>query len=44
MIMKSARKILVSARGQEIAEEAVVLPLFMMLLLGIYWFGRAYSI
>lgn len=31
-------------RGQEIAEAAVVLPLVFMLLLGIYWFGRAYNI
>jgi len=42
--MTRTRKILVLDRGQEIAEAAVVLPLFMMLLLGIYWFGRAYNI
>ena len=42
--MKRAGKILLPDKGQEIAEAAVVLPLFMMLLLGIYWFGRAYNI
>src|SRR2546425_11868822 len=30
--------------AQEIAEAAGVLPLKMMLLLGIYWFGRVYNI
>jgi TadE-like protein len=30
--------------GAEIAEAALVLPLVFMLLLGIYWFGRAYNI
>lgn len=30
--------------GAEIAEAAVVLPLVFMLILGIYWFGRAYNI
>jgi TadE-like protein len=30
--------------GAEIAEAAVVMPLVFMLLLGIYWFGRAYNI
>ena len=32
------------SRGAEIAEAAIVLPLVFMLLLGIYWFGRAYNI
>src|SRR5882724_5911249 len=31
-------------RGAEIAEAAIVLPLMFTLLLGIYWFGRAYNI
>jgi Flp pilus assembly protein TadG len=31
------------AQGSEIAEAAIVLPLVFMLLLGIYWFGRAYN-
>jgi hypothetical protein len=30
--------------GQEIVEAAVILPLLMMMLLGIFWFGRAYNI
>src|SRR3954451_23984957 len=30
--------------GSEIAEAAVILPLLFMLLLSIYWFGRAFSI
>ncbi len=38
------KKILGETRGAEIAEAAVVLPLVFMLLLGIYWFGRAYNI
>ena len=32
------------SRGAEIAEAAIVLPLMFTLLLGIYWFGRAYNI
>ncbi len=31
-------------RGQELAEAAVVLPLVFMVLLGIFWFGQAFSI
>ena len=38
------KKILSETRGAEIAEAAVVLPLVFMLLLGIYWFGRAYNV
>ena len=30
--------------GSEIAEAALVLPLAFMILLGIYWFGRAFNI
>ena len=30
--------------GAEIAEAALILPILFMLLLSIYWFGRAYSI
>ena len=29
--------------GSEIAEAALVLPIFFMLMLGIYWFGRAFN-
>ncbi len=31
-------------RGAEIAEAAAVLPLMFMMLLGIFWFGQAFSI
>jgi Flp pilus assembly protein TadG len=42
--MGRCKKILGETRGAEIAEAAFVLPLVFMLLLGIYWFGRAYNI
>ncbi len=42
--MKLWRQITHETRGAEIAEAAIVLPLVFMLLLGIYWFGRAYNI
>lgn len=42
--MKSLRKVAGETTGAEIAEAAIVLPLVFMLLLGIYWFGRAYNI
>lgn len=32
------------ARGSEIAETAMILPLFFMIFLGIFWFGEAFSI
>src|SRR5256885_13468088 len=32
------------ATAAEIAEAAVILPMLFMLLLSIYWFGRAFSI
>jgi hypothetical protein len=38
------KKIVGETSGAEIAEAALVLPLVFMLLLGIYWFGRAYNI
>ena len=37
-------KILLGDRAAEIAEAAVILPALFMLLLSIYWFGRAYMI
>ena len=37
-------RILLSDAGQEIIEAAIVFPLLFMLLLGIYWFGRAFNI
>ena len=42
--MKFWKKIASDSKGAEIAEAAIVLPLVFMLLLGIYWFGRAYNI
>lgn len=33
-----------SDRAAEIAETAVILPALLMLLLSIYWFGRAYTV
>jgi len=42
--MKFWKKVAGETRGAEIAEAAVVLPLVFLLLLGIYWFGRAYNI
>jgi hypothetical protein len=39
-----ARRLLRERTGSEIAEAAVILPLLFMLLLSIYWFGRAFSI
>jgi len=42
--MQRLKSFLREDRAQEIAEAAVVLPLTMMLLLGIYWFGRVYNI
>jgi len=41
---QSLRQLLKGTSGAEIAEAAIVLPLVFMLLLGIYWFGRAYNI
>lgn len=38
------RKLIVDTHGAEIAEAAAVLPLMFMFLLGIFWFGQAYSL
>ena len=38
------RRIAVETGGAEIAEAAAVLPLMFMILLGIFWFGQAFSI
>jgi len=38
------RKLYRDTRGAEIAEAAAVLPLMFMMLLGIFWFGQAFSI
>lgn len=39
-----AKKFLRDVTASEIAEAALVLPLAFMMLLGIYWFGRAFNI
>ncbi len=41
---KTLRHLLTETRGAEIAEAAAVLPLMFMMLLGIFWFGQAFSI
>jgi Flp pilus assembly protein TadG len=38
------KKILVGTTGSEIAEAALVLPIFFLIMLGIYWFGRAFNV
>src|SRR5215467_8370258 len=38
------RRLIRETRGAEIAEAAAVLPLMFMMLLGIFWFGQAFSI
>ncbi|HEX4785718.1 MAG TPA: TadE/TadG family type IV pilus assembly protein [Candidatus Sulfotelmatobacter sp.] len=38
------RRLVAETRGSEIAEAAAVLPLMFMILLGIFWFGQAFSI
>jgi hypothetical protein len=43
-LRSSARRLAVETRGAEIAEAAAVLPLMFMMLLGIFWFGQAFSI
>jgi Flp pilus assembly protein TadG len=44
MKMGRLRKIASGTTGSEIAEAALVLPIFFLLLLGIYWFGRAFNV
>lgn len=39
-----ASRLAFDTRGAEIAEAAAVLPLMFMILLGIFWFGQAFSI
>jgi Flp pilus assembly protein TadG len=38
------REVAADTRGSEIAEAAAVLPLMFMFLLGIFWFGQAFSL
>lgn len=42
--LRSHVRRLAETRGAEIAEAAAVLPLMFMMLLGIFWFGQAFSI
>jgi Flp pilus assembly protein TadG len=42
--MRRLKKIVTGTTGSEIAEAALVLPILFMLLLGIYWFGRAFNV
>ena len=44
MKMGRLKKIVTGTTGSEIAEAALVLPILFMLLLGIYWFGRAFNV
>ena len=37
------RKIVTGTTASEIAEAALVIPIFFMIMLGIYWFGRAFN-
>jgi Flp pilus assembly protein TadG len=41
---RSWRHILRSTRGSEIAETAMILPLFFMMFMGVFWFGQAFRI
>lgn len=44
LALNLARRLNREDRGAEIAEAAAVLPLMFMILLGIFWFGQAFSI
>jgi len=44
MICRYLKRFGFDTRGAEIAEAAAVLPLVFMVLLGIFWFGQAFSI
>jgi hypothetical protein len=41
--VRRLRKLVTATTGSEIAEAALVLPIFFMIMLGIYWFGRAFN-
>ena len=43
-LRSTLRRLATEVRGAEIAEAAAVLPLMFMMLLGIFWFGQAFSI
>jgi Flp pilus assembly protein TadG len=44
LVRRTLRRLAVETRAAEIAEAAAVLPLMFMMLLGIFWFGQAFSI
>jgi Flp pilus assembly protein TadG len=44
MFWKQLKQLRSETSGQEIAEAAVVLPIAFLVLLGIFWFGRAYNV
>jgi Flp pilus assembly protein TadG len=37
------KKLATASTGSEIAEAALVIPIFFLIMLGIYWFGRAFN-
>jgi Flp pilus assembly protein TadG len=41
--MGRLKKLVAGTGASEIAEAALVLPIFFLVLLGIYWFGRAFN-
>jgi len=43
-VRRTLRRLARETRAAEIAEAAAVLPLMFMMLLGIFWFGQAFSI
>jgi Flp pilus assembly protein TadG len=43
MTKLNLRKIVTGTTASEIAEAAIVIPIFFMIMLGIYWFGRAFN-
>ncbi len=38
------KRLATETSGQEVAEAALVLPIAFLILLGVFWFGRAYNI
>ena len=41
--MDRLKRIVLETGGSEIAEAALVIPIFFLIMLGIYWFGRAFN-
>jgi Flp pilus assembly protein TadG len=41
--MERLKRIIAETTGSEIAEAALVIPIFFLIMLGIYWFGRAFN-